>query len=168
MSGTTEDARKARSRTQRIILVNQVVSAQNARTFTILGTTGKAYSVILQPGVKPQCSCPDFSRRKQRCKHIYFCLEQVLKLTNIDKPSFTAEDLSEKVTVAQQTGPAKRKDISSDPCPFCMEEFDSGGQEELMWCSQTCGSNFHQECFLRYVAFSNKAACPMCRSAVLS
>ena len=161
-----ERARKERSRSQRIILVNRVTALDGGVTCTILGTSGVAFSVVVDPDKKPQCSCPDFSRRKRRCKHLYFCLEQILRVSDIDKDKYTAAEIGGAKVTAAVSGPAKRKALGDDVCPFCMEEFEEGGSEPLMWCSQTCGTNFHQECFVRYMNFTTKSKCPMCRSDV--
>jgi uncharacterized Zn finger protein len=40
-------------------------------SFLVRGTTGNQYQVRL--GVNPPtCTCPDFQKRHQNCKHIYF------------------------------------------------------------------------------------------------
>lgn len=74
MSGDYDRARMARGKTQKIYLVNRNVDNENA-TFDVMGTTGNIYSVKLNGA--PTCTCPDFSLRHKRCKHIFFMLGRI-------------------------------------------------------------------------------------------
>jgi len=65
--------------------------AAQGYTATRFATTDKAfyvdggsdtYLVYLDP---VHCSCPDFARHKDCCKHIFFCIQQVM-----DEASFEA------------------------------------------------------------------------------
>jgi hypothetical protein len=49
-----------------------------SRLFDVLGSHGDVYHVII--GQHSKCSCPDWLRRKEHCKHIYFILHRYLKV----------------------------------------------------------------------------------------
>jgi Ring finger domain/SWIM zinc finger len=80
-----------RAATQRLYLIQQseipvhesVVDESTAVDFTVLGSTGNVYTVSL--GLLPTCTCPDFSRRQDTCKHIMFVLLKVAGL-GLDNP----------------------------------------------------------------------------------
>lgn len=63
-------SRRERALQQRLYLLER----RSASDFTVLGSTGNAYAVSLEP--LPRCSCPDFRfhGRSKRCKHILFVL----------------------------------------------------------------------------------------------
>lgn len=39
-------------------------------TFAVLGSTGNVYTVTIT--TQPSCSCPDFQKRGDPCKHLLF------------------------------------------------------------------------------------------------
>lgn len=47
-------------------------------TFTVLGSTGNVYEVIIDS--IPSCTCPDFQRKQDLCKHLLFVLLKVVGL----------------------------------------------------------------------------------------
>jgi hypothetical protein len=63
------------------------------RKFDLCGTTNNIYTVIITD--KPTCTCPDHMQRKNRCKHIFFILVKVMKVSrdNEDKPVYTEAEL---------------------------------------------------------------------------
>jgi hypothetical protein len=69
-------SRRDRALHQRLYLLER----HTASDFVVLGNTGNAYDVTLEPDGLPRCSCPDwrFRGRTQRCKHILFVLLRVL------------------------------------------------------------------------------------------
>jgi hypothetical protein len=63
------------------------------RKFDLCGTTNNIYTVVIN--TNPTCTCPDYSLRKNRCKHIFFILVRVMKVNkeNEDKLKYTDEEL---------------------------------------------------------------------------
>jgi hypothetical protein len=63
----------------------------------------------------------------------------------------------------------KRKSLQADEkpeCAVCHEPIEVGA-EELTHCAQSCGTNFHHDCIMRWKAEKRGQAsnqCPMCRS----
>ncbi|KAL7269165.1 hypothetical protein RUND412_008186 [Rhizina undulata] len=47
-------------------------------TFEVLGSSVTTYIIRLQLGHAPFCSCPDFERRSEACKHIFFVVNNIL------------------------------------------------------------------------------------------
>jgi Ring finger domain/SWIM zinc finger len=77
--------RLERALTQRLYLVHhddipaaKSVTADTAVNFTVLGSTGNVYTVVVS--LQPSCNCPDFCRRHDMCKHIMFVLLKVVGL----------------------------------------------------------------------------------------
>lgn len=69
-----------RANTQRMYLINQSDSPSSPGCiFSVLGSTGNVYEVRLQH--VSTCSCPDFARQKDLCKHIIFVLIKVIGLS---------------------------------------------------------------------------------------
>lgn len=77
--------RLQRAATQRLYLVQQseiptddTEDVASVVDFTVLGSTGNVYTVSL--GLVPSCTCPDFYKRQDLCKHIMFVLLKVVGL----------------------------------------------------------------------------------------
>lgn len=75
-----------RASTQRLYLIGRddddLPADRMSRNFTILGSTGNVYTVCLSK--IPTCTCPDFSKKHDLCKHILFV---TLKVIGIDPKS---------------------------------------------------------------------------------
>ena len=72
--------------------------------FTVLGSTGNVYTVTLRR--VPCCTCPDFLRTKDLCKHIIFILLKVIGLAP-DNPlafqkGYTSGEIIELLTLLHQ------------------------------------------------------------------
>lgn len=80
------------------------------RKFDLCGTTNNIYTVIITD--KPTCTCPDHLQRKNRCKHIFFILVKVMKVSeeNEDKPIYTEAELRHMFSQM----PQHMTDIKSD------------------------------------------------------
>jgi Ring finger domain/SWIM zinc finger len=99
--------RLERALTQRLYLVQhddipaaKSVTADSAVNFTVLGSTGNVYTVVLS--LQPTCNCPDFCRRNDMCKHIMFVLLKVVGL-NVDhsmsyQKAYVVSELKELLT----------------------------------------------------------------------
>ncbi len=159
------DARHERALTQRLHFVSPLVlNDDGSRQFHVIGSTGNHYYVAVHQGTT-SCTCADYVRRKQCCKHIYFVLCRILKLqTSIWQQGtrFSSSQLEEirrsceTLTVVAEV--TKRRSLSDQPeCVICFEEFME--KEALEFC-QTCGYNYHASC----LRLCKTLACPMCRS----
>lgn len=94
-----------RSRNQRILLIEwePIKYTDDFKEcgwkFSVIGTTDNIYEVSVEPDEPPMCSCPDSAEHGNRCKHILFVLEQVLKLggtilTKLDSFSYNEDVLA--------------------------------------------------------------------------
>jgi Ring finger domain/SWIM zinc finger len=72
--------RLERAETQRLYLVERNQTAETSCDMVVLGSTGNVYNVHI--GEIPTCSCPDFARKQDLCKHIMFV---TLKVIGLDK-----------------------------------------------------------------------------------
>lgn len=45
-----------------------------------MGSTGNVYNVIIKDN--PSCSCPDYTTKKKRCKHIFLILLKIMKISD--------------------------------------------------------------------------------------
>lgn len=71
----TCERRKERARTQRLYLLGY----EGGNRYRIQGSTAEyVYTVTIQ--AKPTCTCPDYTRRHYRCKHIFFMLLRYLRV----------------------------------------------------------------------------------------
>jgi hypothetical protein len=53
-----------------LMLILMLMLNRNAGKFSILGSTGNVYEVRVEQ--VPSCSCPDFHKRRELCKHLIF------------------------------------------------------------------------------------------------
>jgi hypothetical protein len=72
-----------RARTQRLYLISKEKINEGTYKLTVLGSTGNVYEVTL--GHVPSCTCPDYQRKQDLCKHILFVSLKVLGLS-VDNP----------------------------------------------------------------------------------
>ena len=147
--------------------------------FDIMGTTGNAYTVIV--GSVPQCNCPDFTIRGNRCKHVYFTILKILRLDKdfackvyysdtelemmvsrlVHIPTLLVANQGIKdrlVRLRNKQTPVERKS-TDDLCLICMDELDNG--DPLIYCKYSCGKPIHQECF-EYYATKRGRKCLTC------
>ncbi len=165
------------------LYIVKIISLESDKTrkFAVMGSTGNVYEVTIN--TKPQCTCPDYTIRKKRCKHIYFILIKAMKIDDPEKrlkkkelkklfrniPK-TLEDLlvdEEYRQVYESISPEEVKSDSKvemrgkdDICPICLEDLSSG---ELDYCKNSCGKAIHKDCFKMWKQ-KNAANCVFCRS----
>lgn len=77
-------SRKVRGLTQAISLIATIKETNGTKTYIVKGESGNTYKVSIN-GTN-ECTCPDFVKRHEECKHIYFVLGRVLKVDIDDKP----------------------------------------------------------------------------------
>lgn len=159
-------SRYERALKQRLLLVDSNV--RNTSTYNvnygILGSTGKRYNIDVANTVR--CSCPDFTYRKQICKHIIFLWTKVWK-RHFDGLTYpirtTLEERHQYHLVAagsDATLHTEQKPVEDDCCCICLEDICQ--DDVLIWCKH-CGKNIHTICYNRYVAHSPSTRCPLCR-----
>lgn len=169
--------RKQRAVTQRIFLIETIEEKDDfLREYIIMGSTGNVYNVNITN--KPTCTCPDYTSRINRCKHIYFVLVRIMRVVEPDKNIYTNNDLlkmfnniPEITNVLCVNSKAKNKyDCSKnkivtikndDLCPICLDDIQNG--EEYDYCKFQCGKCVHKLCFLMWHK-KNPAVCLVCKS----
>jgi SWIM zinc finger len=78
--------RLERAETQRLYLVERNQTTETSCDMVVLGSTGNVYNVHI--GEIPTCSCPDFARKNDLCKHIMFVTLKVIGLDKSDPRSY--------------------------------------------------------------------------------
>lgn len=171
--------RKDRGLKQKLFLIE----TKNDYEYLIMGLTGNVYTVSVTN--KPTCTCPDHTTRNNRCKHIYFVFQRVLRTENCDKEVYTNDELvdfiknknnidknvcvSENIKSKYHKLAQKKSNKTSvidvnldDLCPLCLDELDNG--EEVDWCKADCGKAVHKLCF-KVCSPKYGAKCPYCNKA---
>jgi hypothetical protein len=179
--------RKTRGKTQRIflILTHEYDNISLERKYEVMGTTGNVYTVTIVN--KPTCTCPDFTARFRRCKHIYFVLTRIMKVkrNQEDTLKYSDEDLRDmfdnipQITENLRIDAAKmakfnasalnangevdmRELTEDDVCPVCLEEL-LDCNEEMIYCKYSCGHPLHRQCFDMYnTKRYNEITCLFC------
>lgn len=151
---------------QKLYFIEENTISKNKREYMIMGSTGNVYTVTIAE--ISTCSCPDYLKRKIRCKHIYFVLARVLKVAPnlIETKKYNASDLttlflklSLEADLVIPTDKKKKynyltnhsvKDVVSrkednDICPICLD--DIVNLKLAYYCKNSCGKNVHIECF---------------------
>lgn len=154
--------RLGRALNQRIHMVGCEL-ADDARTFTILGTTA-TYTVKLT-AASAECTCPDYTQRLQACKHIIFVLVRVHHVTaDTSLGGMLARAWGAPLPVPQeQPGVRGAPNFAADDeCPICLEELADADVASLVWCRYGCGKCFHPDCAAKWVALN--PTCVLCRA----
>lgn len=162
------DQRINRGKTQKIYLVNRNVNDTNA-TFDVMGTTGNIYSVKLSGS--PTCTCPDFTQRKKRCKHIFFMLAKIFIVNDPHQKKFTTKEIENLISKYQEnilklTIKYNLKSLcteitaknTEDDCVICMDAVLNG--EQYVYCKKYCGRCIHLDCYK--MVTSKSQSCPYC------
>jgi hypothetical protein len=154
------------------------------RKFDLCGTTGNVYTVTINKS--PLCSCPDHTQRKNRCKHIFFILVRIMKVSteNEDKLEYDDVDLEDmfdnmpthmteiqsgakadssmlnkysKLNVkTNKDGTVKPQRITGDSRCPVCLDNLKGSTEPVSHCKYGCGSIVHNECAKMYNAHRKK------------
>ncbi|KAF1955528.1 hypothetical protein CC80DRAFT_594271 [Byssothecium circinans] len=181
---TAFEAKKARSLSEPLRFLNRErcdMDEAPRETFTIAGSMGNHYTVKIRHVLA--CSCPDFTYRRNSCKHIIYTLLKVLKvspessllhqialtsagLTSIFDAAPAAPHIDLTDTDADGVDDPKRKSIEDQECPICYSEFEPG-KERIAYCKSFCGNNVHQICIDLWLSSQRsmygKSTCPYCR-----
>ena len=142
------------------------------RKYLIMGNSGRTYKVTISN--KPNCTCPDFTMRGNRCKHIYFVLIRIMNISNYTDREFSDEELSEmflnipevaKNLMYKGENTSEQKEVNQkfdkdDICPICLDPLENG--KELDYCKYSCGKTIHKKCFSMWEK-SKGGICVFCR-----
>ena len=154
--------------------------------FFVCGTTRNTYSVTFTKK-KVVCTCMDFKLRQQLCKHIYFLigkvgrlsLEQIqtmfgdlsapksafLKTTFFTRKSHQQKKLSiilqKIVEIIEKNVEEMKKGDGENDCCICLETLEKN--DRCIDCQQ-CKKLFHSSCIGFWL--NNKKKCPLCRTGI--
>ena len=162
--------------TDNIYLIESIPPQNNhpyERNFVIMGNSGNVYQVTIAN--YPKCTCPDYARRSNRCKHIYFVLMRIMNISNYNDYDYTNEELTQMFLnippIAQNLvykgeNPQEQKVVNQkfdkdDVCPICLDPLENG--KELDYCKYSCGQTIHKKCFKMWEK-SKGAICVFCRA----
>ena len=164
------DIRKIRGKTQNLFLIESLnTNEQYEKKYVVMGSTGNVYNVIIKN--IPECSCPDYTTRHRRCKHIYFILLRVMKIDDEDQDEYSNNELVEMFKniphitnnlliddkTKQKYDALKNnnkletnsqditKKSTDDLCPICLDDLENG--DELDHCKFSCGKSIHKVCY---------------------
>ena len=85
-------SRKIRGLTQRLYLIESIISNdQYEKIYAIMGSTGNVYHVTITN--MPTCTCPDYTTRNRRCKHIYFTLIKIMNALYYEQEYYDNDEL---------------------------------------------------------------------------
>jgi hypothetical protein len=183
--------RLGRALKERLFIVNSLEISLSERHYSVIGSTGNVYEVILCPQ-QASCSCPD---PQVPCKHIFLVLLKCYKL-NHDDPILWAAKYEEKwlthlfaaypistfvpteteiklksllETVVNKTVVQQKELQEDDVCSICCDDFKGG---ETDWCRACCGNHFHTKCISILQKYNGDkgivTSCPLCRHTWLS
>ncbi len=161
--------RKQRAFTQPIYLLkmNPIIH-EYQRTFKVIGSTGKLYTVDIKKHLS--CTCPDHQQNKTICKHIYFILLRVMKINCQIKHIYTdnelifmfnniPEHISQEIIIKK---PTKINQKFDDVCPICLDDINSNS-DNIDYCKYGCGKSVHINCFQIWNNTSGINKCAFCR-----
>ena len=143
------------------------------RSYIIMGNSGRTYTVTISH--RPKCTCPDFIRRANRCKHIFFVLIRIMNVSNFQDKTYSEEELEEmfenipqvaKNLIYQGELPSQPEEVNQkfdkgDICPICLDPLENG--KELDYCKYSCGKTIHKKCFSMWEK-SKGGICVFCRA----
>jgi len=136
--------------------------------FRVEGSVGVIYDVSIAKELK--CSCPDFKRKDTICKHIYFILIRIFKLTAPLNPktNIFIPGIDKKFTeilknrLIKEDIPENIIEISGKNCAICYEDYQENIDigSKVIKC-QRCSNVFHNECM--NIWLKKGSTCPLCR-----
>jgi len=182
-----EEVRKNRGKEQRIFLVMAHDFVENSleRNYDVMGTTGNVYTICICQF--PTCTCPDFKSRNKRCKHIYFVLSRIMKVSEDreDVKNYTNEELTDMFNKIpdilnnlkvdshlvnmylkikkKPNGEIEQQDITAEMiCPICLENLTETN-EPMVYCKYSCGIPIHELCFEMFNKKKADVKCLLCQ-----
>lgn len=192
-------SRKKRGISQNLFLIREVYNeSKDQIIYDILGTTKNVYSITMNHDLENEnvwsCTCPDYSMRKNICKHIYFIQGKPLAgvtdnnwwskaIERINDPEQakrkSIEFLASKKIIDEYENKKRKLDgiqeldegcvvqrpFIDSGCPICFEDMRRG--DSFVYCQYSCGNTFHRECFQKWKNRSGDK-CPYCCIPILS
>ena len=161
---------------QPISCINHEVlnSDNNTGLFKIKGTTNNIYTIIISN--IPTCTCIDYKKRKQNCKHIYYILLKFFKAIPSDTYLWESSwdfntinllwaNYNSQIT-EKKDAEVVQKCIKENECCICLNDFTD--DYKVCYCKYSCGNNFHVKCFKSWEKISMTQnidlKCPLCRN----
>jgi hypothetical protein len=130
--------------------------------YIVVGTRGIDYRVEINEAnwMASRCTCPDFSYRHQLCKHIFYILQRVKRMTQEQLMALQVGPIAERTPSKTEEG----KDYVDQDCAICYDAFQK--QEKVKLCEE-CNKPFHTTCLKIWQANCRKKkidfTCPLCR-----
>ena len=160
--------------TDNIYLIESLPSEDEyERRYLIMGNSGNTYKVTIAK--KPNCTCPDYRTRRNRCKHIFFVLIRIMNINNFTDRQFSEEELVDMFSnipdipqnlIYQGERPEEPKAVNQkfdkgDVCPICLDPLENG--KDLDYCRFSCGKTIHSKCFSMWER-TKGSICVFCRA----
>jgi hypothetical protein len=176
--------RRQRGTTQKLFLIETIIDDKpDERKYVVMGSTGNVYDVVIK--TIPECTCPDYETRGNRCKHIYFILIKVMGVADVEQDEYSKEEIidmfnnipqitnnliveskfKETYLKLKNTDKPKEDTVSKkgtdDLCPICLDDLENG--DETDYCKFSCGKLVHKVCYGMWI--KKKAAnCVFCNA----
>uniref|UniRef100_A0A6C0AC08 SWIM-type domain-containing protein n=1 Tax=viral metagenome TaxID=1070528 RepID=A0A6C0AC08_9ZZZZ len=166
MNNIDANNRKSKALNQKLYVIEKNIQNKFRTDFVVIGSTGNIYTVSIKS--EPECSCPDNSINRFRCKHIYFCLLKLMKVDSedVDEEFYTNLELEymfvsqpkELINRASQNNidkyinfkkgiihtEVKKRFHYDDLCGICLDQLYE--HESLDYCKYKCGKCVHAKC----------------------
>lgn len=119
--------RLQRALSQRLFVVETVDRGVEERTYTIYGSKGDIYTVVI--GTNLSCTCPDASKgfNPHNCKHLLYCMVRCLGLAlhseQLRRKRFSKEEVREWLILARKVN---RACIASEGIRKAFHDYKSG------------------------------------------
>ena len=123
--------RLVRATTQDFVVLKQKKHKSSSSTmkprcsFVIAGETGNQYKVVI--GTIPTCTCPDYKKRSDHCKHTLFVLNKIVGLDKDDELMYQRAYLVDELTSIFERMDGNRHDAADHFCFRSGEEKGEGG-----------------------------------------
>lgn len=154
------NARIERALSQRIFLIERV----DTHVFAVAGLTNNYRVTLSAENFRGHCcTCPDYVRRQDMCKHIAFVLFRVFKLNR--EAFLDNHDVLPDFAVEVKPDGPKRLEKEDEECCICYERFDETTNDTFSHCD-TCGHRIHDQCWTVWMQHNPSALCPLCRSPI--
>ncbi len=166
------EGRISRALTQKMYLI-QCTEKKNGFACGVEGSTGTTYLVELKKVGGCCCDCPDFEKRREMCKHIFFILVRVAKTpvseVQTDPVTFVlSDDLVTRIKNATDPSHAVTESFEArltNECGVCYEDFMEI-DKNLRKCT-TCLKALHDSCMELWIRScatrGHVCTCPYCR-----
>lgn len=108
------------------------------------------------------CTCPDFTKRREMCKHLAYVYLRVCKLSR--REVVRAQGFPLVCDLSVRCTSSRPSELTETECPICFDSFGVGDGESryrpFAQC-QFCKKPFHEDCIQVWKRVHN--TCPMCR-----